>query len=68
MVAVTKDRKHTKQTSRLKRGQKLKNATTDAMSPTIITAINIRELDESQNSVGANQYRVRPKARATAAR
>ncbi len=50
------------------RGQRLTNAIIDAMRPTIMTPISIRELDEAQNSDGANQKRFEPRARATAAR
>ena len=53
---------------KLRRGQRFKNATTEAIRPTIITAISIRELEETQNSEGANQKRFEPIARATAAR
>ncbi len=47
-LAPTNDRKHTKQTKKLRRGQRFKKAITDAISPIHVTAIIIVELDEIQ--------------------
>src|SRR5580692_7662793 len=54
-VAVTNDKKQTKQTKKLSRGHTLTSATSEAISPIQVTANSIEELCDVQKSVGAYQ-------------
>src|ERR1700722_7007323 len=56
-AAATNERNPTKQTNNDVRGKILKTTNTDAASPIQHTAINMCELVESQNTVGAYQNR-----------
>ena len=63
---ATNERKQRKQTNNAPRGKTLNTTRTDATIPIQQTAINMCELLESQNTVGAYQNRPRPADFATA--
>src|SRR5215813_10066748 len=63
-AALTKDRKHTKQTSRAPRGTMLAITSNDATIPTQHKAIKECDPLEHQSSVGADQNRAEPAERA----
>ena len=63
-----KERKQTKQTPRVKRGQTLATSSSDAIAPAQHTSMRARSLEPSQKSVGANQNRQKWNAAATACR
>src|SRR5215469_8983138 len=53
-AAETKDRKQTKHTSRLARGQRLSTTPSDAASPIQVMAISMLSVEENQRRVGAS--------------
>ena len=54
-VAVTNERKQTKQTKKLSLGHTFNSATIDAISPIHVTANSVAALEDAQNRVGAYQ-------------
>ncbi len=54
-AALTKERKHTKQTASIPRGQKFKTSNTDAIMPAQQIPVSICAVLENHSSVGAYQ-------------
>src|SRR5216684_5902571 len=55
-AALTNERKHTRQTTSIPRGQRFKTSSTDAIMPTQQSPVSMCELLENHSSVGAYQY------------